>query len=139
MSSGRLAEGSSDVSQAYGRVGRGLGPGRAAKSGTRPGRGVIPAGTWVELECVILPAGERAPGIPADTGSVPFAGRVRGFLVADAEEGAVARVRTQADRVVTGRLRVVLPRNPADFGSPSPELLAVASEVRARFQQSRAS
>ena len=119
---------------------KGLGPGRAeAKAGNRSSEGVILAGTWVELECVILPAGERAPGISADTASHPFAGRVRGFLVADAEEGAVARVRTQADRVVTGSLHAALPRNPADFGSPSPELLSAAREVRARLQRSRTS
>lgn len=119
---------------------RGLGPGRAAaKAGSRPGGGLIPAGTWVELEWVILPAGVRAPGIPADTASCPFAGRVRGFLVAEAEEGAVAQVRTQADRVVTGNLRAALPRNPPGFGSPSPELLSAAREVRARLRRSRAS
>jgi len=33
----------------------------------------IAAGTWVELERVILEPGERAPGIPADTASVPVA------------------------------------------------------------------
>jgi hypothetical protein len=108
------------------------GAGRAAtRVGAGPGGGVVVAGTWVELELVILPAGERMPGVPADTASRAFAGRVRGFLVADAEVGAVAHVRTQADRVVTGNLRTVLPRNPADFGHPSPELLAAAREVRA--------
>ena len=116
------------------------GPGRAAAAAaTRPGGGVVLAGTWAEVERVILPAGERAPGVPADTAAHPFAGRVRGFLVADAEEGVVARVRTQADRVVTGSLHAVLPRNPPDFGSPSPELLSAAREVRARLQRRRTS
>jgi hypothetical protein len=116
------------------------GPGRAAgKIGNGLAGAVIPAGTWAEVECVILRAGERAPGIPADTAAQPFAGRVRGFLVAEAEEGVVARVRTQADRVVTGSLHAVLPRNPPDFGSPSPELLSAAREVRARSQRSRPS
>ena len=93
----------------------------------------IAAGTWVELERVILKPGERAPGIPADTASVPFAARVRGFLIAPARRGATAEVRTQADRVVSGKLRTVLPRNPADFGDPSPELLVVGKEMKRRL------
>lgn len=94
----------------------------------------IAAGTWVELERVILEPGERAPGIPADTASVPFAARVRGFLVAPARRGATAQVRTQVDRVVSGKLRAVLPRNPADFGNPSPELLLVGKAMKRRLQ-----
>ena len=93
----------------------------------------IAAGTWVELERVILKPGERAPGIPADTASVPFAARVRGFLVAPARRGATVEVRTQADRVVSGTLRAVLPRNPADFGDPSPELLVVGKGMKRRL------
>jgi hypothetical protein len=93
----------------------------------------IPAGSWVELELVILRPGERAPGIPADTASVPFAARVRGFLLNPAPIDATAEVRTQADRVVTGRLRSVLPRNPADFGDPSPELLQVGKAMKRRL------
>jgi 2-amino-4-ketopentanoate thiolase alpha subunit len=95
----------------------------------------VPAGTWVELERVILKPGERAPGIPADTASVPFAARVRGFLVAAAPIGTTAEVRTQAERVVTGRLRAVLPRNPADFGDPSPELLQVGKPMKRRLME----
>jgi 2-amino-4-ketopentanoate thiolase alpha subunit len=104
---------------------------------TQSERPPVPAGTWVELERVILKAGERAPGIPADTASVPFAGRVRGFLVAPARMGTTAEVRTQAERVVAGRLRAVLPRNPADFGNPSPELLQVGKEMKRRLQDPR--
>ena len=82
---------------------------------------------------MILKPGERAPGIPADTASVPFAARVRGFLVTPARRGATAQVRTQADRVASGRLRAVLPRNPADFGDPSPELLVVGKAMKRRL------
>jgi len=100
-------------------------------------RPLVPEGTWVELELVLLKPGERAPGIPADTASVPFAARVRGFLVAPARLGSSAQVRTQAERVVAGRLRAVLPRNPADFGDPSPELLQVGKEMKRRLQDPR--
>ena len=93
----------------------------------------VPEGTWVELELVLLEPGERAPGIPGDTASVPFAGRVRGFLTGPARRGAVAEVQTQAGRRVRGRLRAVQPRNPADFGDPSPELLQVGKAMKARL------
>jgi hypothetical protein len=107
---------------------------KAANASARSG---VPAGAWVELERVILQPGERAPGIPADTASVPFAGRVRGFLVAPARKGTMAEVRTQADRIVSGRLRALLPRNPADFGDPSPELLVAAKAMKARLRKAR--
>jgi hypothetical protein len=89
------------------------------------------------LERVILRPGERAPGIPADTASVPFAARVRGFLLAPTPKGATAEVRTQAGRVVSGRLRAVLPRNPVDFGAPSPELLQVGKAMKRRLGNPR--
>jgi 2-amino-4-ketopentanoate thiolase alpha subunit len=99
----------------------------------RSDRAPVPAGTWVELERVILKPGKRAPGIPADTASVPFAARVRGFLLTPARMGTTAQARTQAERVVAGRLRAVLPRNPADFGDPSPELLRVGKAMKQRL------
>ena len=104
---------------------------------TRRDRPPVSAGTWVELERVILKPGERAPGIPADTASVPFAARVRGFLMGPARMGTTAQVRTQAERVVAGRLRAVLPRNPADFGDPSPELLEVGKAMKRRLPTRR--
>lgn len=107
------------------------------RAANRSGGTRVPAGAWVELERVILKPGERAPGIPADTASVPFAGRVRGFLCAPSRRGTIALVLTQADRIVSGRLRAVLPRNPADFGDPSPELLMAAKEMKARLRRAR--
>ena len=103
----------------------------------RAERPIIPAESWVELELVLLQAGARAEGVPANTAGHPFAGRVRGFLVAAAREGDLATVRTQADRTVTGTLRTALPRNPAGFGDPEPALLEVATALQARRRQGR--
>jgi hypothetical protein len=85
----------------------------------------VAGGSWVEIEQVVLPAGNRAPNVPADTAAVDFVARIRGFLEADAPLGADVVVRTLAGRSVGGRLRVVEPRNPADFGNPVAELLRI--------------
>lgn len=90
----------------------------------------IPAGAWVEIQRVVLPAGGRAPNVPPDTAATEFVARVRGFLVAPAEIDGPATVRTLLDREVSGRLTVVNPRNPADFGNPVPDLLRLGLEAR---------
>lgn len=90
----------------------------------------LPAGAWVEIRQVVLPAGERAPNVPPDTAAVDFVARIRGFLEADAAIGDEAAVRTLAGRQVRGTLVALNPRNPADFGNPVPELLRVGADAR---------
>jgi hypothetical protein len=87
-------------------------------------------GMWVELQQVVLKAGNRAPNVPDDTAGVDFVARIRGFLLADAPMGGDATVRTLAGRHVSGRLTAVNPRNPADFGNPVPELLRLGEAAR---------
>jgi hypothetical protein len=91
---------------------------------------LIPAGAWVEVQQVVLTAGNRAPNVPDDTAAVDFVARIRGFLLADAAFGAEVTVRTLAGRSVSGRLSAVNPRNPADFGDPVPELLRLGEAAR---------
>jgi hypothetical protein len=91
---------------------------------------LIPAGAWVEVQQVVLTAGNRAPNVPADTAAVDFVARIRGFLSTDARLGAEVTVRTLAGRNVNGRLTAVNPRNPADFGDPVPELLRLGEVAR---------
>ena len=90
----------------------------------------VPAGAWVEIERVVLPAGSRAPNVPADTAETDFVARIRGFLLEPARIGSGATVRTQLDRHVTGRLTTVNPRNPANFGDPVPSLLELGLAAR---------
>jgi hypothetical protein len=84
----------------------------------------------VEISQVVLPAGGRAPNVPRDTAETDFVARIRGFLTAPAPLGGDATVRTLLGREVAGRLAVVNPRNPADFGDPVPELLALGIAAR---------
>jgi len=90
----------------------------------------VPEGEWVEIERVVLRAPARARNVPPDTALTDFVARVRGFLVAGADLGSNATVRTLLDREFGGRLVEVNPRNPANFGDPVPALLRLGLEAR---------
>jgi hypothetical protein len=94
---------------------------------------VHPAGTWAELEWVVLPARERTASLPEDTRAHDFKARVRGLLASPGRIGERAAVTTLIGRRVEGTLRAVRPRNPVDFGDPSPELLAAGVSARRRL------
>jgi hypothetical protein len=95
----------------------------------------VAAGSWVEVQQIVLHAGQRAPNIPEDTAAVDFVARIRGFLEEDAPLGAEVAVQTLAGRSVRGRLTAVNPRNPADFGNPVAELLEVGSATRRALER----
>jgi hypothetical protein len=100
-------------------------------SGSRAtGASAIPVGSWVEIQQVVLRAGERAPNVPPDTAQVDFVARIRGFLTTAAAMGDAVTVRTLLGREVGGILTGVNPRNPADYGNPVPELLQLGMEAR---------
>jgi 2-amino-4-ketopentanoate thiolase alpha subunit len=91
--------------------------------------GGVAAGTWVELERIVLEVGERAPGLPADTAAVPLVMRVSGFLLEPAEIGGPARVRTLIGREQGGRLRTVNPSYSHSFGDTVTELLTIGTQA----------
>ncbi len=88
-------------------------------------------GTWVEIHCVALPAGERAPQVPEDTARVPLEMRAKGFLAESAEKGAEAEVLTATGRRLRGRVIAANPPYDHGFGAPLPELIEIGGEVRA--------
>lgn len=91
----------------------------------------VPAGTWVELHAVVLPAGQRAPQVPPETQAVPLEFRVKGWLRGPATVGEEATVVTPAGLHRTGRLETVQPAVTHGFGPPVPELAAVGRGLRA--------
>jgi hypothetical protein len=91
---------------------------------------VIAAGTWVEIRAIVLPAGERAPQVPADTAAVPLEMRVKGFLSAPAALGDTAEILTRAGRRLTGTLTEANPAYTHSFGPPIPELSTIGEQVR---------
>ena len=88
------------------------------------------ANAWVEIHCIVLPAGERAPQVPDDTQAVPLEMRVNGFLVASAEIGDEVEIETRTGRRLRGTLVGLNPEYSHGFGAPIPELVLVAGEVR---------
>ncbi|MFU8827468.1 MAG: 2-amino-4-oxopentanoate thiolase subunit OrtA [Brevefilum sp.] len=88
----------------------------------------ITAGTWVEIEQIILTPGQRAPTLPEDTKKVPYVLKVSGFLLAEAELGAPARVRTLIGRELEGTLKAANPSYEHTFGKVVPELLTIGLE-----------
>jgi len=90
---------------------------------------VIKAGTWVEIERVLLRPEERAVGLPADTAATPYVLRVSGFLTEDAELGAEVVVTSLIGHPHRGLLRLENPGYSHSFGSTVPELLKIGREA----------
>ena len=86
---------------------------------------MIKAGTWVEIEAVLLKPEERAPNLPLDTAKVPYILKVSGFLAEDSELGQEATVRTLIGHEHRGILKVVNPSYAHSFGATVPELLHI--------------
>ena len=91
----------------------------------------VDTGTWVEIHSIVLPAGERAPQVPADTQAVPLEMRVKGFLAAPAAPGDEVTIVTAAGRSLRGTLVEVNPAYSHGFGAPVAELCGIGVEVRA--------
>ena len=93
--------------------------------------GIIDKGTWIEIRQVVLPAGERAPQVPADTLEVPLEMRVKGYLLAPAALGDVAEILTQTGRKLSGIITDINPAYTHGFGAPIVELSRIGPEARA--------
>lgn len=85
----------------------------------------IPAGTWVEVERVLLTPEQRAANLPAETREKPYVLRINGFLTADAAEGDEVTVTSLIGHEHTGRLVRTDPSYDHSFGTTVPELLRI--------------
>lgn len=86
--------------------------------------------TWVEIHCVVLEAGQRAPQAPNDTRQVALEMTVKGFLAHEATLGQQVEILTPAGRTLKGTLTAINPPYTHTFGTPLAELSTIASEVR---------
>ncbi len=90
---------------------------------------MVKKGTWVQLHSVVLKPGERAPQVPQDTAQAPLEQWVKGWLLADAEIGQPAQVKTRTGRTVTGTLVKENPAFDHGFGGFVPELLEAQESI----------
>ena len=86
---------------------------------------MLKAGTWVEIEAVLLKPEERAPNLPPDTAGVPYVLKAAGFLTEASELGAEATIRTVIGLTYTGTVKVANPGYSHSFGATVPELLMI--------------
>lgn len=89
---------------------------------------IIKAGTWVEIERIVLKPEERASGLPDDTKKLPYVMHVSGFLIEPANLGEHARIRSIIGREHEGTLIQVEPSYSHSFGKIVPELLTIGTE-----------
>lgn len=91
---------------------------------------MVKAGSWVEIERVLLKPEERAPNLPEETRKCPYVLRISGFLMEDAELGAEVRVKSLIGHEHAGMLRLVNPSYAHSFGTTVPELLTIGTGDR---------
>jgi hypothetical protein len=89
----------------------------------------VEAGTWVEIEQVVLKPEERASSLPEDTKKTPYMLRVSGFLMEAAEIGQAVSIRTIIGRELHGVLKTVNPSYSHSFGTTVKELLTIGTEA----------
>ncbi len=90
---------------------------------------MIKAGTWVEIERVLLSPEQRAANLPEDTAKTPYRLRISGFLQADAELGSEVTVTSLIGHTHRGILRLENPSYTHSFGATVPELLHIGPEA----------
>lgn len=92
-------------------------------------------GQWVEIRREILPAGQRAPQVPAETQKVPLTLRAKGFLNSAARSGEEVEITTVIGRKISGTLVDVAPCYTHDYGEHISALAKVGTEVRHILRQ----
>lgn len=90
----------------------------------------VKKGDWVQVENIVLPAGQRAPQVPEDTQACDLKLWVKGIIQQDAEMGEEVEIKTVTGRMAKGILCGVNPRYIHDYGEFQPELLKVELQLK---------
>lgn len=91
---------------------------------------LIKKGDWIQIENVVLPAGNRAPQVPEDTQKCDLKMWVKGEALSDACEGELVKVRTTTGRIAEGYPTEVNPGYTHDYGDFQPELLKIERQLK---------
>ncbi len=90
----------------------------------------VKKGDWVQIENIVLPAGQRAPQVPEDTQACDLKLWVKGIAQQNGEMGDEIEVKTVTGRIAKGVLCDVNPRYIHDYGNFQPELLQVELQLK---------
>ncbi|MDA3941751.1 MAG: 2-amino-4-oxopentanoate thiolase subunit OrtA [Spirochaetia bacterium] len=89
-------------------------------------------GDWVRIHSILMEAGNRATGVPADTSNVPYELWDKGFLISDkAEIGEEVEIETITGRKIKGTLLETNPSYGHDFGEFIPEIILIDKQLKA--------
>ena len=91
---------------------------------------MIKKGDWVQIENIVLPAGQRAPQVPADTQNCDLKLWVKGIAAHDGAIGQEMEITTVTGRKTKGILVDVNPRYIHDYGDFQPELLQIELQLK---------
>ena len=87
-------------------------------------------GDWVQIENVVLTAGNRAPAVPEDTQNCDLKLWVKGVAEHDAKVGESVTVKTATGRIVEGKLVAINPTYIHTYGEFQPELLKIEQQLK---------
>lgn len=87
-------------------------------------------GDWVQIEEIVLKAGERAPQVPEDTQKCDLKMWVKGIADQDADFGDVIKITTVTGRHAEGTLVDKNPKYIHDYGEFQPELLDIEMQLK---------
>lgn len=87
-------------------------------------------GDWVQVEEVVLRAGERAPQVPEDTQECDLKMWVKGIALEDGNSGDIIKIKTVTGRCTEGELVDINPRYVHDYGEFQPELLKIELQLK---------
>ncbi len=87
-------------------------------------------GDWVQIENIVLTAGNRAPQVPEDTQQCDLKLWVKGIAETEGALGEEIEIVTVTGRKTNGVLVAINPSYYHDFGEFQPELLRIEMQLK---------
>lgn len=90
----------------------------------------VKKGDWVQIENIVLTAGNRAPQVPEDTQECDLKLWVKGIAETEGTLGEEISITTATGRKTSGVLVEINPSYTHDFGEFQPELLQIEMQLK---------
>ncbi|SHH54311.1 hypothetical protein SAMN02745196_00719 [Clostridium collagenovorans DSM 3089] len=98
---------------------------------------MIKAGTWVEIESLVLKCEDRASNIPEDTKNTPLKMWVKGFTLENCELGDIVEIETIIGRKEKGKVVKEKPNYTHSFGDYVEELAYIGKQAKCCLNNKR--